>query len=119
MDGRQMFRQYSEMNSKIFMRYLKDLKRKFRKFVFFYDGAPWHRTKKVAKFFEDNKDCILPVRLPRCSPEYNPLEECWRQGKNDIVGSRFPPTFEDLKENISVYYRTRRFNLDVIKYLCQ
>ena len=119
MDGRQMFRQYPKMNGEIFLRYLKCLKRKFKKFVFFYDGAPSHRTKAVAEFFEDNKECILPVRFPRCSPEYNATEECWRQGKKDIVGSRFPPTFEDLKKNISTYYRTRRFNLDVIKYLCR
>lgn len=107
------------MNSKVFLKYLRCLKRKFKKVVFFYDGAPWHRAKAVAEFFEDNNECILPVRLPRCSPDLNPIEECWRQGKNDIVGLRFPPMFEDLKKTISEYYRTRRFKLDVIKYLCQ
>lgn len=118
LDGRQLFRQYPVMNTQTFLKYLACLKRKFKKFYFFYDGAPWHRSKPVTEFFEANRDCIIPIRFPVCSPEFNPTEECWRQGKNDILGSTFPPTFEDLKIQIAQYYRTRKFDLDVIKYLC-
>ncbi|MDY6965603.1 MAG: transposase, partial [Halobacteriota archaeon] len=119
LDGRQLFRQYSQMNTKIFLNYLKSLKRKFKKFIFFYDGAPWHRTKEIIDFFEENRDCIIPIRFPKCSPEFSPLEECWRQGRNDIIGPIVPHTFDELKRNISKYYRTKRFKLDMIKYLCQ
>ena len=118
-DGRKLFRQYPKMNSDVFLKYLKCLKRKFKRFIFFYDGAPWHRSEDVEDFFEENRDWIIPVRLPKCSPEFNPIEECWRQGKNDITGSILPPSFDALKHNISEYYRTKRFNLDIIKYLCQ
>lgn len=119
LDGRQLFRQYSQMNAKVFLKYLKCLKRKFKKFIFFYDGAPWHRAEQIEEFFEENEDCIIPIRFPKCSPEFNPLEECWRQGKNAITGSIIPPTFDELRNNISKYYRTKRFNLGIIKYLCQ
>ena len=118
LDGRQLFRQYDEMNSKTFLQYLKCLKRKYGKFVLFYDGAPWHKTKEVEALFEENKDAIIPVLFPKCSPEFDAVEECWRQGKDGILGSTYPPSFEDLKRGISTYYRTKRFKLDIIKYLC-
>jgi transposase len=119
LDGRQLFRQYDEMNGKTFLQYLRCLKRNYGKFVFFYDGAPWHKGKDVRKFFEKNKASILPVFFPKCSPEFNAVEECWRQGKGDILGSIYPPSFEELKKGISRYYRTKRFHLDVVNYLCQ
>ncbi len=118
LDGRQMFRQYSEMDSNAYLNFLRCVKRKFKKFIFFYDGAPYHTAEQIDTFFNENKECILPVRFPKCSPEFNPVEECWRQGKDAIVGSTLPPTFEDLKRTTSKYYRTKRFKLDIVKYLC-
>lgn len=118
MDGRQLFRQYPNMNGDIFLKFLKCLKRKFKKFVFFYDGAPWHKAKEIEVFFKKNEDCIIPVLFPKCSPEFNVVEECWRQGKDDIVGSTYPPSFKDLQKAISKYYRTKRFKLDLVNYLC-
>jgi transposase len=118
LDGKQLFRQFDEMNSKTFLQYLKCLKRKYRKFVFFYDGAPWHKAKEIKKFFRENSDCILPVPFPKCSPEFNAVEECWRDGKEDILGSTYPPSFEDLQRILSSYYRTKRFRLDMVRYLC-
>jgi transposase len=118
-DGRQMFRQAEGINGEEFVRYLKALKRKFKSFLLFLDRAPAHNGKTVEDFLEKNRDCIVPVYFPKGSPEFNPLEECWKQGKNSILGNRIPSSFGQLKKEISKYYRTRRFKLDVTKYLCQ
>ena len=118
LDKKQLFRQYDKMNSKTFLQYLKCLKRTYGKFVLFYDGAPWHKAKEIEVFFKKNEDCIIPVLFPKCSPEFNVVEECWRQGKDDIVGSTYPPSFKDLQKAISKYYRTKRFKLDLVNYLC-
>jgi transposase len=118
-DGRQMFRQAEGIGSQEFVRFLKALKRKFKSFLLFLDGAPGHRGKAVEDFLEKNRDCIVPVYFPKRSPEFNPLEECWKQGKNSILGNRVPASFEQLKREISKYYRTKRFKLDITKYLCQ
>jgi len=118
LDGRQLFRQYPTMDGDDFLNFLKCVKRKFKRFVFFYDGAPWHTAGQIDAFFNENKRCILPIRFPKCSPEFNPVEECWRQGQDDLVGSILPETFGDLRQNISRYYRTKRFKLDIVKYLC-
>lgn len=118
-DGRQMFRQTENINGFEFVKYLKALKRKFKKFVLFIDRAPWHRSNVVKEFFESNKDSLHLVYLPKGSPEFNPVEECWRQSKDSVVGHTLPPSFKDLKHEIAEYLRTNRFKLDVVKYLCQ
>jgi hypothetical protein len=57
-----------------------------------------------------------PEYLSKGSPEFNAVEECWKQGKDDLLVSKYYPRFTDLKVAIREYYRTRRFNLDIVKY---
>ena len=66
---------------------------------------------------------LMKIRIPSewnifllDSPEFNAVEECWRQGKYHIL-STYYPLFDFLKDTISYYYRTTRFNLDIVKYL--
>jgi len=118
-DGRQLFRQTEAINGEAFIRFLKAIKRKFGKTVLFLDRAPWHIAEPVEKYFAKNRNWILPVWFPRCSPEFNPVEECWRQSKDSVLGNTVYATFEELKHEISEYLRTKRFRLKIIKYLCQ
>ena len=83
----------------------------------FVDRATPHCSAITRKYLAANKDNIKLEYLPVGSPEFNATEECWkRQGKYNIL-SCYYPTFDSLKDAISNYYRTRRFNLDIIKYL--
>lgn len=43
----------------------------------------------------------------------NAIEECWRQGKYNIL-SNYYSSFSLVKQAISDYYRKRRFNLDAV-----
>ena len=116
--GKQLFRQYEKMNGDKFIDFLKQMKRKFRQFLLFMDKAPWHKSKKVKDFLEKNANCIKILMFPTASPEFNPVEECWRQGKTNIIGNRIPPSFKDMKIETANYYRTKRFKLNLNKYLC-
>lgn len=71
----------------------------------------------IIKHLEENKDVIRVEYLPKGSPEYNAVEECWRQGKDDLLVSKYYPKFPNLKGAIANYYRTKRFKLDITKYL--
>ena len=117
MKGRQLFRQYDEFNQHTFLDYLKQVRKGLGKVVMFTDGARPHRSKKVMEYLEENKGTIRMIHLPKGSPQLNAVEECWRQGKHDLLVSRCYHRLTDLKSTISRYYRTRRFNLDVVKYL--
>ena len=57
--------------------------------------------------------------LPKGSPELSAVEECWKQGKDDdLLVSKYYHRFAKLKTAaITNYYRTKRFNLNILKYL--
>ena len=119
LDRRQLFRQYNMFNQYTFLDYLKQVKKRLgKKVVMFTDRAKQHQSKKVKEYLKENNDYIRIIYLPKGSPEFNAVvEECWRQGKYDLLVSKYYPKFTDLKSSIAKYYRTRHFNLDIVKYL--
>ena len=118
-DGTQLFRSYDVANTDTFLNFVEILHKKYPKMIFFIDKATYHRKAELAKnFFRKNRDTIKVRWFPSGFPESNPSEETWRQGKKDALGSKFYPTFEEFKTATSTYYRTKRFKLDLYKYLC-
>jgi transposase len=95
----------------------KELQRKFRKLILFLDRAAQHyRSSKVKKHLEESKGVIRVEYLPKGSPGFGAVEECWRKGKDELLVSRYYSKFRNLK-TIAEYYRTKRFRLDIINYL--
>ena len=115
---KKLFRQYDEFNGDTFLDYLKKIHAKFQKCYLFMDKATPHYTcKKVIKYFEDNKDTLIPVYLPTASPEFMVMEKVWSIAKRDLLVLKYYSSFADLKNKISAYFRTKRFNLDTRNYL--
>ena len=82
------------------------------------DKASQHyKSKKVLKYFEENKDTLIPIYLPTASPEFMVMEEIWNISKRDLFVLKYYSSFTDLKNKISRYFRTKRFHLDMRKYL--
>ncbi len=75
------------------------------------------KSKKVIKYFEQNKDTLIPVYLPIASAEFMVMEEIWNIAKQDLFVLQYYPSFADLKNRISIYFRTKRFNLNMRNYL--
>ena len=116
--GKQLFRQYDRFNGDTFLDYLKKIHAKFPRCYLFMDKAsPHHKSKKVLKYFEENKDTLIPVYLPTASPEFMVMEEVWNIAKRDLLVLQHYPSFADFKDKISRYFRTKRFNLDMRNYL--
>jgi transposase len=81
-------------------------------------ASPHHKSKKAFKYFEGNKDTLIPIYLPTASPEFMVMEEVRNIAKRDLLVLHHYPSFGDLKEKISRYFlRTKRFNLDMRNYL--
>ena len=117
LDGKQLFRQYERFDSQSFIAYLEEIRKKFNKFILFADRATQHRSKMVEELLtEKHIEAIKIEYFPVGSPQLNAVEECWRQGKYNIL-SNYYSNFLHIKQVISHYYRTRRFNLDIKKYL--
>jgi transposase len=118
LEGKQLFRQYDVFNGDTFLDYLDKMHTKFRKCYLFMDKASQHyKSKKVLKYFEKNKDTLIPVYLPTASPEFMMMEEVWNISKGDLFVLKYYSSFADLKNKISNYFRTKRFNLDMRNYL--
>lgn len=118
-DGTQLFRQYDNADSDHFLDYLEALRHKYPKMILFLDKATYHKKEaRIKSYFRHHRDTIKVRWFPSGFPEANPVEECWNQGKDSVLGSTFYESFAELKKAITIYYRTRRFKLDLYKYLC-
>ncbi len=80
-------------------------------------ASPHYKSKRVIKYFEENKDTQIPVYLPTASPEFMLMEEVWNIAKRDLFVLQYYTPFTDLKNRISIYFRTERFNLNRRNYL--
>ena len=115
-DGRQFFRQYDKFDQYCFLDYLKELNRKFGKILVYADRAPQHKSNIIKQYLEKNDDVMIHW-FPKGSPQFNAVEEVWKQGKYNLLVSQYQPSLSDLKSRISKYYRTTRFHLDIRKYM--
>ena len=48
-------------------------------------ASPHYISKKVLKYFEENKDTLISVYLPTASPEFMVMEEVWNIAKQDLL----------------------------------
>ena len=80
-------------------------------------SSPHYKSRKVLKYFEENKDTLIPVYFPTASPEFMVMEEVWNIAKRDLLVLQYYQSFADFKEKISGYFRTKRFHLDMRNYL--
>jgi transposase len=118
-EGRQLFRHYDKSDGDTFFDFLKTIHSKFPKCHLFMDKAssPHYRSKKVKEYLEENKDTPIPVYLPTASPEFMMLEEVWNMAKQDLLVLEYYSSFDDFKQKISCYFRTKRFGLNMRNYL--
>ena len=118
-NGTQLFRQYSNADSDAFLNYLDHLRRKYPKMILFLDKATYHKKEeRVVSYLKKYKKTIRVRWFPTGFPEANPMEECWKQGKDEILGSSLPESVKELKIATTKYYRSKRFNLNLYEYLC-
>jgi len=118
LEGKQLFTQYDWFDENTFLDYLKQIHRKFPKCYLFRDKAKQHyRSKKVLQYFVEHKDSLIPVYQPTVSPEFMVMEEVWNIAKNDLLVLQYYSSFADFKNKLSIYFRTKRFNLNMRNYL--
>ena len=119
LEGKQLFRQYDKFNGNTFLDFLNIIHTKFPKCYLLMDKAsPRYKSKKVKDYFEQNKDTIIPVYLPTtASPDFMVMEEIWNIAKRNLLVLKQYSSFEDFKEKISCYFRTKRFSLNMRNYL--
>ena len=114
-DGRHFFRSAEKFNSKTSIRFIGDLHNHFGKTAVIADRATPHKSKALMEFIKKNPG-IRMIYLPKGCPEFNPMEEWWRQAKHDLMVSEYYRTFDEMKYALCEYFRTKKYSLDVMKY---
>ena len=118
MEGNSSSDRTDKFNGDTFLDFLKTIHHKFpRCHVFMDKASPHYRSRKVRDYFDRHKDTLIPVYLPTASPEFMMLEEVWNIAKRDLTVRRDYPSFEDFICEVSCYFRTKRFNLNMRNYL--
>ena len=117
-DGRQMYRSFEKFDAESFVSILKSAVYKFGKIHVIADRAAQHvKSKLVKKFLKKHKDRIKISFFPKSSSFLNATEETWRQGKATVHRPYVYSSFEEMAQAVMEFYRTHRFNLDIMKYI--
>ena len=90
-----------QLNAESYIGFLTEVLAKTRKqIILIQDGAPYHRSKLMQDFFEQNKDRLTVYRLPSYSPDYNPIEQLWKKIKQHGTHLKYFPTLECLTDKV-------------------
>ena len=89
---------------KQFIKFLEKLKLRWGKFLLFVDNAKAHKGAKVRAYLQRHKKTVKLDYFPKCSPEENPTEQCWKPGRN-ILANRVLPSL-----NAAKYHLRKTFN---------
>lgn len=116
-DGRQFFRTYDRFDTASFLKYLREMHRKFGRVAVVVDKAPQHRATVVRDYLEGCAGEVLLFELPTGSPQMNAMEEVWRRGKHEVRDSVHYPSVGAMRAAVSKYLRVTRHHLDIFAYL--
>lgn len=89
------------LKSETYTEFLKMVLRKTNKhIILIQDGARYHTSKAMQKFFEEHKNKLTVFQLSSYSPDFNPIEKLWKEIKKEGTHLHYFPTFQDLKQKV-------------------
>lgn len=97
--------------------FLERLRKIYKKVIFLLDNARWHTAKKVEEYVAKFEGDVQLVFFPKTSPDVNPVEECWRQTRNDVTGNCAFSNTQHLKKRLRNQWNRQKFKHKSINYL--
>jgi transposase len=83
--GETITRAFEKGRSDYTIQFLEEIKaRTAGEVLLFWDQATWHTSKKVSRWLEAN-DRIQTMLLPKRAPRVNPMEDLWRELKEQVA----------------------------------
>ncbi len=115
-DETRLMRQYDRFDGLTFVKYLKEVRRKWGSVLLIVDNASQHKHRKVREYLEEHDEVEI-LYLPTATPKLNAVESVWRDAKYRLVTSEYYETLEDLTHAVSEYFRTCSIKLDIYRFL--
>jgi len=89
------------LNSETYERFLTQvLSETDKPIVLVQDGARYHTSAAMKKFFAQHADRLTVFQLPSYSPDFNPIEKLWKNIKQQETHMQYFPSFDSLKEKV-------------------
>ena len=113
-----MFTLRNNLNAGEFLKVLSKFLHKFKKAILILDKAPWHKkSKKVQRYLKKHRRELKIIWFPTGCPEMNPVEECWRQTKEEVNGGRIHKSLEVMRKELRYFLKYNDFKQSMVEYL--
>jgi transposase len=88
-------------NSDSYAAFLLDvLSQTRRHVVVIQDGARYHTSQVMERFFDTHAERLTIEQLPAYSPDFNPIEHLWKKVKKEATHLKYFPEFTQLQEEV-------------------
>ena len=106
------------LNGESYCKFLqKVLRETSGKVIIIQDGAPYHRSRLVKDFTQENSERLTLYKLPSYSPDYSPIECVWRKIKRAATHHVYFENIEQLSETVVKHLTKLKRNPRSIKEL--
>lgn len=92
------------------------LRRRWKKYLLFVDNAKAHKGAKVMAYLQQHKNTIKLEYFPKCTPEENPTEQCWKPARIALA-NRVLPSLNAAKYHLRKTFDNKKAMPKMFKYL--
>lgn len=93
--------QEGRLNSEAYLAFLTHvLEQATQPIMLIQDGAKYHTSAAMQRFFARHTERLTVFQLPSYSPDYNPIEKLWKKVKKDGTHLQYFSTFEALTNKV-------------------
>lgn len=88
---------------------------KGKRILLLWDNPGWHRGSEVTDYIKkDGK--IQVIFFPKYTPEENPQEHVWKEGRNRVTHNQFIPDLEKTAGDFVTYLNNTNFNYSLLGF---
>ena len=86
-----------------------------REILLLWDNPGWHRGSKVTEFIQKD-GYIQVVYFPRYSPEENPQEHVWKEGRSKVTHNQFISNIDQTAKDFATYLNGTKFRYTLLGF---
>lgn len=86
-----------------------------QKLVLIWDNCGWHRGSKVTEWIKKDGN-IQTIYLPPYTPELNPQEHVWKEGRRHVTHNQHITKIEEIAEKFKQYITSSKFDYELLDF---
>lgn len=104
-------------NMHITAKVLKSVRKIYPKkeILLLWDNPGWHRGSKVTEYIKEDNH-IQVLYFPKYSPEENPQEHVWKEGRAKVTHNQFISNIDQTTKDFANYLNTTKFKYSLLGF---